>query len=247
METLKLEFHPSQAALNSFLVELKKEYEQNGCGIYCNWDIVKDFFKKDKIIILTLNNKPISFVTWQRNDKIISLDIIWSLPQYRGKGLGYKFQQLLFKEFKKRGDVAIEVNCATKEGLSMAKRNGFIPKTLSANFNNDIDLKKYPSYIKILKNTDFLFLNNEDLIIKCYEEYNDENSLYCTINLNADFINKPVYFYINCDWECKVLHNGSIIHQNKMKYIIKDLGITLYDYTIACIDHNIIIPQHWLR
>lgn len=254
MENLKLEFHPSQAILNSFFPELKKEYEQKGYGIYCNWDIIQNFFKKDKIIILTLNNNPISFVTWRRSDKVISLDIIWSLPQYRGKGLGYKFQQLLFKEFKKRGDVAIVVNCATSDGVSMAKRNGFIPQNLYSCFNNhnisfnpNISFSPNPSYIKILKNSEPLHFKNEDFRILCFEEFHNNSSYFGEIPLNVDFEAHPAFYYINFNWECKIVYNGEIVHESKMKYILYELKIKTYDYIVAYFNHKIDIPKHWLK
>lgn len=131
MDALKLVFHPTSDQINSFLPFLKDEYEKNGQGIYCNWKTILSRLKKDQIITLHLNDKPISFVTWYRNDKVVEMEIIWTLPSYRGKGYGYEFQQLLFREFKKRGDVAMTLYCATKDGLSLAKEVDLFLKTIT--------------------------------------------------------------------------------------------------------------------
>lgn len=248
MGTLKLDFHLSNDVLDSFLPILEKEYEITGQGFYCNWDCIQLQKKKEQVISLTFNKEHIAFVTWRRENKIIEIETIWILPQFRNKGYGYAFQQLLFKEFKKRGDVAITLSCATQDGLRLAKKCGFIPQYNFGNFSNEnIDLRLRPEYIYILKNTEALYYDNADLTILCYEEYHDENSFYCEINLSADFVKKPVYLYVNCEWECKVLLKGRIIYETSMKHILLDLKIRLFNYKVAYIDHNIIIPQYWLR
>lgn len=247
MDALKLVFHPTSDQINSFLPFLKDEYEKNGQGIYCNWKTILSRLKKDQIITLHLNDKPISFVTWYRNDKVVEMEIIWTLPSYRGKGYGYEFQQLLFR-VQKRGDVAMTLYCATKDGLSLAKRSGFIPQNNNADFNNEnILFGQEAAYFKILRNTEPLFFENEDLIIKCYEKYSDESSFYGEICLSADFEKRPVYYFVDGRWECKIVYNGDVIRQSKMKYILSDLKIPLYNYTIAYLNHNITVPKHWIK
>lgn len=248
MDELKLSFHPSSDEVNSFLPFLKSEYEQNGKGMYCNWDFITRCLSSDNIITLHLNGNPISFVTWCRNDKVVELDIIWILPQFRGKGYGSKFQKLLTKEFKKRGDVALTIHCATEEGLSLAKRSGFIPQNNNSDFSNEnIELGRSAAYIKILRNSDALWFDNDDLTIYCYEEYGIEDSLCCKLQLSADFEKQPVYWFVNESWECKVYHKGKMINQSKLKYLLKDLNIPLFNYQVAYIDHNIEVPKYWIK
>ncbi len=248
MENLKLFFHPSFDEINSFLPELKREYKVTGHGMYCNWDTIISRLKKDQIITLHLNDKPIALLTWYRNDKVVEMEIIWTLLAYRGKGYGLRFQELLFKEFKKRGDVAITLFCATKDGLSLAKRSEFTPQYNCGDFSNEnIPLGLQAAYIKILRNTDALFYENEDIVILCYEECGNENSFYGEWCLSADFMHKPVYWYVNESWECKIVYKGKIIRETSMKHILYDLKIPTYNYLVAYIDKNIIIPKHWFK
>ncbi|MDE6346336.1 MAG: GNAT family N-acetyltransferase [Muribaculaceae bacterium] len=245
---LKLNFHPSKDVIDSFYPVLRKEYEESGHGMYCSWDTIIKRQKKDEIITLHLDNKPISFVTWYRQDKIVELEIIWSLPEFRGLGYGFKFQQLLTKEFKKRGDVALTLFCATNDGLSLSKRCGFTPQLNAADFSREhIELGLTASYIKILRNTEADYFDNEDIVILCFEKYHDDNTFYGEINLSADFETKPVYWFVDEEWYCKVMFKGHIIFESQMKYLLRDLKIKLYNYTVAYIDHNISIPEHWFK
>lgn len=38
-----------------------------------------------------------------------------------------------------------------------------------------------------------------------------------------------------------------MIRQSKLKYLLKDLNIPLFNYMIAYIDHNIEVPKHWIK
>lgn len=248
MEELKLSFHPSSDEVNSFLPFLKSEYEQDGKGMYCNWNVITAQSDKDQLITLHLNGKPISFVAWYRQDKVVELDIIWILPQFMGKGYGSKFLQLLTKEFKKRGDVALSVHCATEKGLRLARRSGFIPQNNNSDFSNEnIELGRSAAYIKILRNSDALRFDNDDLTIYCYEEYGHDDSFYGKIPLSADFEKQPVYWFVNESWECKVYYMDKMIHQSKLEYLLKDLNIPLFNCMVAYIDHNIEVPKHWIK
>lgn len=215
--------------------------------MYCNWDVITSRSHRDQLITLHLDGKPIGFVTWRRDDKVVELEIIWTLPHYRGKGYGYKFQQLLIKEFKKRGDVAFTINCATKDGLSLARRNGFIPTNNDSDFRNENIPLGQATYIKILRNTEAVWNDDEELTIFCYERYGRDDSFYGELPLSADFDKQHVYWYVDENWECEISYKGDIIRQSKLKYVLKELNIRVYNYMVACIDHNIEVPQHWIK
>lgn len=248
MDTFTLNFHPAESTINSFLPNLKKEYEETGHGMYCNWDVIKKRQKKDQIITLRYNNVDIAFVTWYRIDKVVEMEIIWTSPTFRGHGFGLIFQELLFKEFKKRGDVALTLFCASKDGLSLARRSGFQPQYNRCDFSNEsIELGLTAAYIKILRNTEPLLMDNNDSYILCFEEYGKDDSLFCEIPLCADYEQTPVYYYVDESWECKIIYKGELIRQSKLEYILRDLKIGVYNYTVALFDKNIVLPNHWLK
>ncbi len=216
--------------------------------MFCNWDIIQKRQKNDQIIVLNLNDRPIAFVTWYRQDKIVELEIIWSIPAERNKGYGLTFLELLIKEFKKRGDIALTLYCATNDGLDLAERGGFQPQSNYADFNNEnLQPGQQAKYIRILKNTDPLYPEDDDLVILCYEEYNDDDSFFCQISLNSDFEKKPTYIFVDESWECKIIYKNKIIHEAKLWRILKDLKISVYNNKVALFNHNIQIPAYWIK
>lgn len=252
MDQLKLFFHPSEEEINSFLPHLKREYDMYRVGFYPDWDLISSSRDQDQMMTLHLNDEPIGFLTWKRNEKVVFLKTIWVIPKHRKKGIGLKFQQMINKEFKKRGDVALHLFCATEEGVSLARRSGFIPMSNNAKLNKDeIKFGPQANYIKILRNTEALFHNNSELTILCYERFGQADRFadrfYGEICLSADFEKKPVYWHIEWNWECQVVYQGHVIYETAMKYILRDLGIKTYDDMVAYIDHNITIPTHWFQ
>ena len=201
-------FHPSLDVVESFYVIARDECKDLNRGIFYDWDTIMYRYHKDQLIVLYRDNDPIGLATWYREDKVVEIEDIWIVPKYRKNGSGFKFQELLNREFKKRRDVAITLFCASEEGLSLARRHGFIPTNIACDFsNNHIKLGRQASYIKILKNENFEVDNSEELTISCFERYISGDSYYGDLKLNGNFEKTPVYKYVNLDWECQVILN----------------------------------------
>lgn len=243
---ISLEFHPSLETLNSFLPILENEYNETGRGMFCNWDIILNSLKKDHVIVFREDNLPIGFITWYRDEKIVFLDIIWIIPKKRGKGIALQCQTLIDKEFKKRGDIALSLFCATIQGLKFAISANFQPDSSSAKYETAKDkLGLTAAYHKILKNNIPLITDTNSLYIRCYEIYNKQDSYFTSIPLNAKYAEKPTYFFVDADWWCEVVFNDKIIYKSQLKYILRDLKVYVNCGLVACFDKDITIPKHW--
>ena len=243
MNTYKLNFHPSEKELFSFLPALKKEFEETGRGMFCNWDIIIKQHYNDRVFTFIVDKEPVGFLTWSRDEKVVSLDIIWISPKFRGLGFGVLFQKLIDKEFTKRGDVALLVKCATINGYKLAMKSNFSPFSSTDNISNynKIDIT-YPTYIKILKNTDFDICDKTDCYIKIYEDL--KKQIIChIIPLNYDFESNPTYFRINGEWIAEIYYEGKLLVSKKLKYLLMDLNTKLFSWRVACFDHKINLPN----
>ena len=235
----KLNFHPSKEEMDSLFLDLRTEFEETGRGMYCNRDIIYKRFYDDKVFTFIVDNITIGFITWRRDEKVVTLDFIWILPKYRCKGYGVLFQQSIDREFRKRGDVALFVVCATKEGLKLALKSNF-----SQISSNDENTNAYTfnhlhiECIKILKNNVFDLSSNDNCYIEIYKDLKKENLCY-RIPLNYDFKNNPTYFITNGDWVANIYYNGEFKREDNLKYILKQINAKTFTGRVACLDHKI--------
>lgn len=241
---LRLNYHPTQEVLDSFLPILKQEYEEEGKGMYCNWDVVLKRHKEDHLFAFLLDEKPVGFLTWCREEKIVFLEIIWLSPICRGKGIGKAFQELITKEFKKRGDVAVWLYCSSEQGVGLALSANFQPMSSLARMEHpQFCLGRDASYIKILKNQEF-YKPQGALICTVFESYGDKVPLF-EFPLDCNFSAIPTYIHAKFSWYGKVFLNGMEIRQSKMEHLLKELKVRYFNYQVACFDTDIVIPSNW--
>lgn len=247
MEALSIHLHPSRSVLESFLPALKNEYGETGSGIYGNWDVITKRQKNDNCFTLLCDGKPIGFLTWYREEKVTTLEIMWLHPDYRKLGFGFRFQGIIEKEFRKRGDVALSLFCSTLDGLHLACKGEYTPVSRMARFENaKIHLGLTASYIKILKNTRFYLEGRSDFYIEAFEK-NGDIKPFRIIPLDADFVSYPTFFHYEGNWECNVVHNGKVIFHSAMEDLLYDLKAKIFGYKVACLDKAVSIPRHWVK
>ena len=140
---IKIDTHPQIAVLELFQDEMKKEYEDNGRGLYANYSIIYDLFKKDHAIVCLKDGRPIGFTTWDRwEPKIVTIDLTWVLPSERSFFAAKRFLELVSKEFKRRRDKMLRSKCVTLNGLCIAENSGFIIEDDSLSYKEF--KKRYP-------------------------------------------------------------------------------------------------------
>lgn len=60
-------------------------------GFYCNWNVIKDSFKKKRMFTFHYDENAIGFVTYREVEKHVEIDIFEIESNYRHKGFGYFF------------------------------------------------------------------------------------------------------------------------------------------------------------
>lgn len=143
---IKLDFHPYLSVLEQFSEEMKKEFLDNGHhGLYGDFSIISDRFKKDKAIVCLKDDVPIGFTTWCRNNKTVNIDLTWFLPSERNFYSAKRFLDLVAKEFKRRRDITLKSSCITLNGLCIAVYSGFVIEDGDISYRDIRDESKYES------------------------------------------------------------------------------------------------------
>lgn len=141
---IKLNFHPSISVLEQFKEEMGKEFLDNGHrGLYGNYSIISDLFKKDKAIVCLKDGFPIGFTTWCRYNKTVNIDLTWFLPSERNFYSAKRFLDLVAKEFKRRRDFSLKSSCVTLNGLCIAIFSGFHIKDNNMSYSDIRNEYKY--------------------------------------------------------------------------------------------------------
>lgn len=143
---ITLDFHPALSVLENFHDVMKVEFVENGNrGLFANFNIISDLFKKDKAIVCLKNNIPIGFTTWRRYQKIVNIDLTWFHPSERNFFSAKKFLELVTKEFRRRRDIALRSSCVTLNGLCIAIHSGFDIEDSELDYADIRDEYKYES------------------------------------------------------------------------------------------------------
>ncbi|MEA3451526.1 MAG: hypothetical protein U9Q83_06435 [Bacteroidota bacterium] len=69
---------------------LIEERNKTGDGFYCNWNVIENAIKENRIIVLTIDDFAIGFVTYRIDELIANIDIAEINPKYRKKEYGKK-------------------------------------------------------------------------------------------------------------------------------------------------------------
>lgn len=59
----QISFSPTNKQLDEIEGWLKAERQKTGEGFYCNWNVIKHSFEKNRLLTISLNNKTVGFAT----------------------------------------------------------------------------------------------------------------------------------------------------------------------------------------
>lgn len=135
MDRIHIRFAPPKADFNR-LMDAIRQYKFDGKHL---WPQQTDNFIKSyaagSFIALYDGRKPIGFTTYDHDSYAPQIAIIWYkwiLPEYRGKGIGKRFAQLIYAAFRQQGICFVVAQPATIYGRRMARRFAFKPIVNSA-------------------------------------------------------------------------------------------------------------------
>lgn len=206
MDTLKIDFNPAHKDYKILMESLSDKGFCNGILQPHDYSRICKSFDEQKFIILYHINKPIGFTTWRGELQWAIVDYKWILPEYRGKGIGRKFSELIYSEFISKEIYFILAQPATEHGWGMSKSLGFKPLTQS-------DYSYSTTY-------QYLFLRSN-------REFNPERNIGYELLIwhNYDYRAEPAQIY-RFDETMKINPIVSIVDPNAHVELRKD-GVTI--------------------
>lgn len=190
-------------------------------GFYCNWDVIETALKTDRLLTFSYENRTIGFCVFSESEKHVNIDILEIAPQYRRKGLGGSFYMDIEHHFRKKGFLAIELCCISRESERFWISLDFIrfPKMRYSKS----DLKFYKPLVEILKPNEDC---NSNSVLELWdkEPYEIEESnapvWVWTVNENGS-LEKPILFPCHFDWNLRWRRGNETIRDDKVKYFTK--------------------------
>lgn len=124
-----LEFvpRPTKSDLKQLLVWLKKEYEDQGEGFYCNKHIIEAGHENRLLVCGRREGKPVSFLVWSDSKRVAEVEIMATHPEHRGTGIGSALVQSAFPHLRDtKGILALHLECTPPTSEPFWRKHGFI-------------------------------------------------------------------------------------------------------------------------
>lgn len=226
--SLKVSFSPKKeqvTAIKEWLIEENHLFaEEDFNGFFCNWNVIQSLFEKQQMAVVLLDRVPIGFAVWfDSSDFTATIDIVEIHHKYRGMGYGKILIDHLIEYFRRRGIVAIDLQCAPVSSKTYWKSLGFTEFEDNPRINKDC----YKLLIPI--NENYPQDNDLDEVIEIWDIdfYSADNSppkwswavkfIHGTNNLLV-----PIILPGHYDWRIRWKKDGNILIDQKVKYFGKD-------------------------
>lgn len=124
-----LEFisRPTKSDLRRILAWLKKEYEEQGEGFYCNRDIVEAGFEDHHLVCGRLGGQPVTFLVWSGGQRVVEVSIMVTRPEQRGGGIGSTLVRSAFSYLRNtKGILALHLECTPSTSEPFWRKHEFI-------------------------------------------------------------------------------------------------------------------------
>jgi len=220
--TLQITLEPTIIHLNEIKDWLIKEQNQSNNGFFCNWNIIERSFERNELISLELNDSTIGFIVWRQSDIFIEIDIIEIHYDYRRKGLGKTFFEMVLESYKEKGILAIKLFCTSRESELFCRKMGFIK--FPQRGYSESDLTFYKPLIEVCENTETPNeLNNIELWdVEPYQSSKKKPRWCWTIDTQNGKLIKPIIQPCNVNWNVRWTKNGVIVKEDKVKYFSRE-------------------------
>lgn len=121
----EVSFTPSSKILKEINKWLIEEDKKTGDGFYCNWEVIKSAFEKNKLASISLEGKVVGFIIWRNYDCVATIDIAEIKPSHRSKGLGQILTNRLFSKFLSEDIFVVNLQCSPASSEPVWKKLGF--------------------------------------------------------------------------------------------------------------------------
>jgi hypothetical protein len=214
----KINFLPSKTTLKlieDWLIQEKEKYDD---GFYCNWNVIENSFERNELISFELNGTPIGFVVWHQYDFFIDIDIMEIHCDYRKKGLGKIFFEMLSESYKNKRIIAIKLYCEPRESVHFWRKMGFIQFPLRG-----YDESNLTFYKPLIETSETTKTPNELNKIELWDvepyQSTKRSPRWCwDIEHQEGQLIKPIIQACNINWNIRWTKNGKIEKEGKVKY-----------------------------
>lgn len=222
MTDYKIEINPSKKDLNEIKNWLKEEYELNGEGFYCNWNIISNAQKTGTLIVFKIDNCCAGFVEWGKTyEFIIDINIFVIHPDYRGKGFGRIFYNLVRDHFKNDSTKVFKLFCEPTSSEEFWKKMNFYKLPKFGYSQHEL------TYFSILVDTASSdYIEGADIIElwdvePVWVEDNEPKWIWYIENKNNE-LSLPIIHPCDCNWQIRWIRNGKVLKEEKVKYFTEN-------------------------
>lgn len=218
VKNFQVDAKPTEKDLNEIEVWLNEEEKKYDEGFYRNWYIISQAFLNNKLIVLKSNTENIGFCTISDCEIYVKIDILEIRRELRNKGVGKFFFNELENKFKRQGFKVIILDCSPITSKEFWQKMGF--KQLLGTGSSTL----YKVLIEISKPTLSLTSNRLDLWDKEPNEVlNQKPTWSWKIPKKGTKFDCPILHPCSPDWQLRLVRNGNIIKEEKVKYFSKQI------------------------
>jgi GNAT superfamily N-acetyltransferase len=212
-----IEVAPEEKDIGEISAWLEEEYERDGEGFYCNWDIIYDSFQKDRLIALKLEDNNIGFVIWSEDNILVDIDILAINLEYRSRGFGSYFYKEIFEYFRENGFMVVKLFCEPKSSLRFWKSMGLQKVPYCGYTMNTLTY-----YGLLIESASGKFTRGTDKIelwdVEPYKASLHDPKWTWYITANKEKLDYPIIHPCNCNWFMRWSRNDNVIKEDKVKH-----------------------------
>lgn len=192
-----------------------------------SWDSLVDDYNDKQLYCFIIQNEVVGFICWRTNENVVILNIVDIKPEKRSLGLGKQMVEMFLNNFKEKGFVVADGQCANFSESFWEKQN-FI--TYESGYLHGIQTMYKPliEYLPLSKNCDESFLGvRVELWDKEPWEAKDEVANWCWLFVTKEETLKlelPIVFPANQNWRMRVTIDGEEVSDCKIKHRA-DVGV----------------------
>lgn len=222
---MEVSFLPQSRDIDYIKQWLLQEDKKTGEGFYCNWNLILSSYRKGNLATISINEKPIGFVTWLEYEKTATINIIEISPKFRTRGLGRNLIDTLSDRLKENSICVIDLQCAPASSELVWKKMNYCEFPYGLIKNPERYKRLYRILVPPLKRT---YQNSGEII----ELWNNEPHLTTNIDSSwkwkvrlksgtSELVN-PIIHPAHSDWRIRWKSRSKVYKDTKVKYFCKE-------------------------
>ncbi len=220
--TYSISFTPTQQHLDEIEKWLIEEQSATGDGFYCNWTIIKSFFKKNNFAVISSNNLPIGFACWRHTSTLSGqINIFEIKPDFRKQGAGTYFTDKLLDFLIAQNIYVVDLQCVPPESESFWRKFDFIDVPSNIRFWDFRTQHLFRRLISHKQPTENYEGENyiEIWDAEPYATKNKESKWKWEIEINAEnkTLKLPIIHPCEKDWRIRLIQKGKAVIDDKIK------------------------------